>query len=92
MQVSDYRIDVGLTQINLGHQRRLYRHPCDLLRPHKNLEIAAAILREQHRAGENWLPAAGRYHRPAGGPIAARYRHRIAQHLEQLAVVSGSQP
>lgn len=92
VEVPDYRIDAGLTQINLGHQRRFYRHPCDLLQPQKNLEIAATILREQYRVGENWLSAAGRYHRPAGGPIAARYRHRIAQYLDQLAVVDGSRP
>lgn len=92
VEVPDYRIDAGLTQINLRHQRRFYRHPCDLLQPQKNLEIAATILREQYRAGENWLSAAGRYHRPAGGPIAARYRHRIAQRLDQLAVANGSRP
>ncbi|WP_285374219.1 transglycosylase SLT domain-containing protein [Pseudomonas sp. lyk4-TYG-107] len=86
------RIDVGLTQINLGHQRRFYRHPCEVLWPHRNLEIAAIILREQYRTGESWLLAAGRYHRPSGGPLAARYRRRIERHLEQLALAMESQP
>ncbi|UZE16050.1 transglycosylase SLT domain-containing protein [Pseudomonas sp. B21-054] len=86
------QIDAGLTQINLGHQRHFYRHPCELLRPHRNVEVAATILRNHHRQGEDWLLAAGRYHRPAGGPLAARYRHRIRKHLDQLASKRRLQP
>lgn len=86
------RIDAGLTQINLGHQRRFYRHPCELLHPHRNLAIAALILREQYRNGEDWLAAAGRYHRPAGGPLAARYRRSVSKHLNQLAWTGSYRP
>lgn len=86
------RIDVGLAQINLGYQQRFYRHPCELLWPHRNLEIAATILREQHRPGESWIVAAGRYHRPAGGPLAARYRRSIGRHLNQITIAVGAQP
>ncbi|WP_207281697.1 transglycosylase SLT domain-containing protein [Pseudomonas sp. FW300-N2F2] len=86
------QIDAGLAQINLGHQRHFYRHPCELLRPHRNLEVAATILRNHHRQGEDWLLAAGRYHRPAGGPLATRYRDRIRKHLDQLASKRRLQP
>jgi len=68
------RIDVGLAQINLGYQQHRYRQPCELLDPYRNLAIAADILKEQHRPDEDWLLAIGRYHRPAGGEPAARYR------------------
>lgn len=78
------RIDVGLGQINLGYQKHRYRQPCDLLNPYDNLRISADILKEQHAPGENWLLAVGRYHRPAGGAHAARYRRSVSQHLQRV--------
>ncbi|MEF9677074.1 MULTISPECIES: transglycosylase SLT domain-containing protein [Pectobacterium] len=78
------RIDVGLGQINLGWQKHRYRQPCDLLDPYNNLTIAAQILKEQHIPGEDWLLAMGRYHRPAGGAPAARYRRSVSQHLQRV--------
>lgn len=78
------RIDVGLGQINLGYQAARYTTPCELLNPYRNLDIAAAILREQHTPGEDWLLAIGRYHRPAGGAPAARYRHSVNRHLTRV--------
>jgi hypothetical protein len=77
------RVDVGLAQINVGYHAHRVDRPCDLLDPYRNLEIAATILREQHESGEDWLLAAGRYHRPAGGAPAARYRQGVQQHLLQ---------
>jgi hypothetical protein len=78
------RIDAGLGQINLGYHPQRYAQLCDLLDPYRNLAIAAEILREQHVAGEDWLLAIGRYHRPAGGAPAARYRHNVSQHLARV--------
>ncbi|KHS88654.1 lytic transglycosylase [Pectobacterium brasiliense] len=78
------RIDVGLGQINLGWQKHRYRQPCELLDPYNNLAIAAQILKEQHTPGEDWLLAIGRYHRPAGGAPAARYRRSVSQHLQRV--------
>ena len=78
------RIDIGLAQVNVGYHRHRYRDACDLLDPYRNLAIAAQILREQYRPGEPWLMAAGRYHRPAGGALAAQYRNAVRQHLSQL--------
>jgi hypothetical protein len=34
--------------------------------------------------GGDWVLAAGRYHRPAGGAPAARYRRIVADELERL--------
>lgn len=78
------RIDAGLGQINLGYQKARYQRPCDLLDPYRNLAIAAEILREQYTPGEDWLLAIGRYHRPAGGAPAARYRHSVGRHLARV--------
>ncbi|CAJ3477534.1 transglycosylase SLT domain-containing protein [Burkholderia pseudomallei] len=77
-------VDVGLTQINLGYHRERFADPCDALDPYRNLDAAASILREQHVAGEDWLAAVGRYHRPAGGAIAARYRQQVAVRLARV--------
>ncbi|HCL77436.1 lytic transglycosylase domain-containing protein [Stutzerimonas nitrititolerans] len=81
------RIDAGLGQINLGYHPQRYAQPCDLLDPYRNLAIAAEILREQHTPGDDWLLAIGRYHRPAGGAPAARYRLSVGQHLARLQSV-----
>ncbi|SFT71788.1 lytic transglycosylase [Paraburkholderia aspalathi] len=78
------RIDVGLGQVNLGYQSSRYRQPCELLDPYRNLAVAATILHEQHGAGEDWLLAVGRYHHPAGGPLAASYRSRVHRHLVRV--------
>jgi soluble lytic murein transglycosylase-like protein len=83
------RIDAGLGQINLGYHKQRITSACDLLDPYRNLAIAAEILKEQHTPGEDWLLAIGRYHRPAGGEPAARYRRSVSRHL---ARVQGTRP
>ncbi|MFC4250347.1 transglycosylase SLT domain-containing protein [Sinimarinibacterium flocculans] len=83
-EVAPTRVDAGLAQINLGYQRHRYDHPCDVLDPYRNLAMAAEILREQHTPGEDWLLAIGRYHRPAGGTPAERYRRSVRQHLSRV--------
>jgi soluble lytic murein transglycosylase-like protein len=79
------RVDAGLAQLNLGYQQRFYQQPCDVLDPYRNLAIAAAILQGHRRSGEDWIPAIGRYHRPAGGEPAARYQRYVNSHLQRLA-------
>ncbi|AEJ05756.1 Putative uncharacterized protein ORF SG70 [Stutzerimonas stutzeri] len=78
------RIDAGLGQVNLGYHAERYAQPCDLLDPYRNLAIAAEILREQHTPSDDWLLTIGRYHRPAGGEPAARYRRSVGQHLARI--------
>ncbi|MDO9499725.1 lytic transglycosylase domain-containing protein [Falsiroseomonas sp.] len=78
------RIDAGLGQGNLGYHAHRDAQPCELLDPYRNLAIAAEILREQHIPGEDWLLAIGRYHRPAGGEPAARYRRSVHRHLTRV--------
>jgi hypothetical protein len=78
------RIDIGLAQINWGYHGQRFTSPCAALEPIGNLRVAAQLLREQHRRSGDWLRAAGRYHRPAGGTPAARYRDGVARHLARL--------
>jgi soluble lytic murein transglycosylase-like protein len=83
-RISPYRIDAGLGQVNLGYHAQRYTQPCELLDPYRNLAIAADILHAQHLPGLSWLHAVGRYHHPAGGTRAARYRRSVQQHLAHL--------
>jgi soluble lytic murein transglycosylase-like protein len=97
-QIPATRVDVGLGQINVGYHGHRVRSPCALLDPYMNLATTAAILREQHEPGDDWLGAIGRYHRPAGGAPAARYRRSVREHLvsvlgsNQIHVLLGGTP
>lgn len=78
------RVDVGLGQINVGYHGEKVSHHCDLLDPYLNLSLAAGILKSHHRNGNDWLIAIGRYHRPAGGTPAQRYRNTASKHLDRI--------
>lgn len=83
-------VDVGIAQLNVRWQPQLFgagkrfSNPCDALNPYANLEEAARLLRGHFEATGDWVQAAGRYHRPAGGEPAARYRRLVAAELERL--------
>ena len=78
------RVDVGLGQINAGYHGHRVNTPCDLLHPYRNLTIAGQILTEQHRPGQDWLTTMGKYHSPANGNAAARYRNHVRHHLRRV--------
>jgi hypothetical protein len=80
------RVDVGLGQTNLGYHWQRFSSPCEALDPYRNLAVTAALLQEHHAATGNWESAAGRYHRPAGGAPAARYRAGFSRQLERLLI------
>lgn len=77
-------VDIGLGQLNWGYNGKNYfRHPCDSLEPTQNLQVAARLLRSHYDSTGDWVEAAGRYHRPAGGAPAEAYRKRIRKRLEK---------
>lgn len=78
------RIDAGLGQINIGWNGQFFATPCDALDPYLNLHVSARLLREHFDKQHSWLHAAGRYHHPAGGLPAKRYRQKVARYLQQL--------
>ncbi|WKW30659.1 lytic transglycosylase [Pseudomonas viridiflava] len=78
------RVDAGIGQTNLGYHGQRFSSPCEALDPYRNLAVTAALLREHHAATGDWVLAAGRYHRPAGGAPAARYRAGFSRQLERL--------
>lgn len=88
-RVPSHRIDVGLGQIDIGYYGNRVADPCDLLNPYRNLLLAAKILSHYHAAGGNWMIAIGRYHRPAGGAPAARYRRDVALQLARVLANAG---
>jgi hypothetical protein len=80
------RVDAGLGQTNLGYHGQGFSSPCEALDPDRNLAVTAALLQEHHAATGDWVLAAGRYHRPAGGTPAARYRAGFSRQLKRLQV------
>lgn len=82
------RVDVGLGQTNLGYHGQGFSNPCEALEPYRNLAVTAALLQEHHAVTDDWVLAAGRYHRPAGGTPAARYRAGFSRQLERLLTSS----
>ncbi|EAN4681529.1 hypothetical protein EHN46_21815 [Salmonella enterica] len=82
---SPKRIDAGLGQINIGWNGHFFATPCDALAPYPNLQIAARLLRSHYDRWQNWYEAAGRYHHPAGGKPAQRYRQQVSRHLQKLS-------
>ena len=80
------RVDVGLGQTNLGYHGQRFSSSCEALDPYRNLAVTAALLQEHHATTGDWVSAAGRYHRPAGGAPAARYRAGFSRQLERLLV------
>ncbi|EBZ5771680.1 transglycosylase [Salmonella enterica subsp. enterica serovar Redlands] len=78
------RIDVGPGQINLGWHGQHFATPCDALAPYPNLRLAAQLLRSHYDRWQSWTEAAGRYHHPAGGKPAQRYRTLVLRHLQNL--------
>jgi hypothetical protein len=83
-EVGPKRVGAGLGQLNIGWQRERFDHPCDALDPYQNLMLTARILAEHKPKSRNWVEAAGRYHRPAGGKPAERYRESFARHLKRI--------
>ncbi|WP_409287281.1 lysozyme family protein [Pseudomonas guariconensis] len=82
------RIDVGLGQTNLGYHPDRYPSACDALDPRANLAVTAELLRAHYADTGDWVVAAGRYHRPAGGPPAARYRRQFSRHWQRVQPVA----
>lgn len=87
-------VDVGIAQMNVRWQPQVFgpgkrfADPCAGLDPYANLDEAAKVIRQHYDASGDWVVAAGRYHRPAGGAPAALYRRKVREELAQL----GSSP
>ncbi|TVT81955.1 lytic transglycosylase domain-containing protein [Pseudomonas sp. H3(2019)] len=84
VSVGPARVDVGLGQTNMKANGYRYGSPCEGLDPYKNLKVTAQILAEHKAKGGDWITAAGRYHRPAGGAPAERYRRAFTKHLSRV--------
>ncbi|MGJ8517638.1 hypothetical protein [Carnimonas bestiolae] len=84
-------VDVGIAQLNVRWQPHVFgpgkrfANPCDGLNPYANLDEAAKIIRGHYdQSGGDWMIAAGRYHYPAGGREAARYRRIVDREMRSL--------
>lgn len=83
-------VDVGIAQMNVRWQTQVFgpgkrfSDPCAGLDPYANLDEAAKVIRQHYEASGDWVIAAGRYHRPAGGRPAERYRASVSRQLARL--------
>lgn len=78
------RVDAGIGQVNIGWNGHHFKTPCDALEPYQNLLVSAEILRGWYDQTGDWTAAAGKYHRPAGGEPAARYRVAFSEQLRRV--------
>lgn len=83
-EVGAKAVDAGLGQINIGWNGEYFIHPCEALDPYRNLAVASVLLQQHKTSDNNWVVAAGRYHRPAGGAAAVRYRASFSRHLSRI--------
>lgn len=77
-------IDIGLTQHNWYWQKQHFAKPCDVFWPERNLHHASKLLLEGYAKYQDWVKAAGYFHRPAGGLPAKRYKATFAALLNQF--------
>lgn len=78
------RVDAGLGQINIGWNGHYFNTPCEALDPYKNLRIAARLLRGHYDDTGDWVRAAGKYHHPAEGIYAKRYRAGFSRQVARV--------
>ncbi|WP_204353775.1 lysozyme family protein [Salinisphaera orenii] len=92
-------VDVGLGQLNVHWQQRLFgdgrrfANPCTALNPYANLDATAGVLARCHDDHpDSWIDAAGCYHRPVGGQAARRYERAFRARLAGLSRDTASAP
>lgn len=79
------RIDVGISQVNLGWNGRYFSSFWEALDPYTNLRVAARILKSCYDSNPgSWIQAAGCYHHPAGGRSARNYKAIVKRKLASL--------
>ncbi len=84
------RIDVGISQVNLGWNGHHFRSTWEAFDPYINLHAAARILRACYdKKPGSWIAAAGCYHHPAGGLPARTYQVIVKRHLNRLEPAAG---
>lgn len=84
------RIDVGISQVNLGWNGHRFRSTWEAFDPYINLHAAARILRACYdKKPGSWIAAAGCYHHPAGGQPARTYQAIVKRHLNRLEPAAG---
>lgn len=84
------RIDVGISQVNLGWNGHHFRSTWEAFDPYINLHAAARILRACYdKKPGSWIAAAGCYHHPAGGQPARTYQAIVKRHLNRLEPAAG---
>lgn len=77
-------VDIGLMQVNWRYHHRRLIDPWRALDPHRNLEVAAEILKNCQRRLSDWWASVGCYHSPSNPERAKRYRERVRAHWQSV--------
>ena len=77
-------VDIGLMQVNWRYHHIRLKDPWHALDPHRNLQVAAEILRNCHERLSDWWASVGCYHSPSNAERAKRYRERVRAHWQSL--------
>ena len=77
-------VDIGLRQVNWRYHRHRLIDPWHALDPHRNLVVAATILKDCQQRLIDWWASVGCYHSPSNPERAKRYRERVRAHWQSL--------
>ena len=83
-------IDIGLMQVNWAANGYRVQHPAELLDPHRNVLVGAAILHDALQASDgNLARALGAYHHHPDTARGRRYSEEVRRRLEHLQALPG---
>ena len=71
-------------QVNWRYHHERLKDPWHALDPHRNLQVAADILRNCHERLSDWWASVGCYHSPSNLERAKQYRERVRAHWQSL--------
>lgn len=84
----NYRVDIGIMQINSYWHRDRVATPLHFLQPSVSVTEGAKILLEQRRRSDDWWEAVGRYHAPSNDAAslerAEAYRLRVKKIYQNI--------
>ena len=80
--------DIGLMQISWVWHKQRFSSIDEALDPYTNIQIGAAILKEQYAKSGSWEHAVGAYHNPSEPIKANRYRERVRARLANIMGVT----
>lgn len=77
LAAGDKNFDVGIGQINYRYHGHNFLSLEEMVNPYNNLKYAASYLKSHLKDKGDWWDAVGKYHSPANGKHAEKYRKLV---------------